>query len=157
MSAEPLDTGNEAFPLARRGGYEREEVDAYIAQLQRRIADLEARRTPEDAIRRALEQVGEEVTAVLTQAHESARAIVEGAEHKASAERLAAAQEAAALVARAQEQVRELDLETDRIWAERERLVADARDLARQLSELADSAAARFPVAQPGSAMADGL
>jgi hypothetical protein len=45
----------------------------------------------------------------------------------------------------ADRRVRELDEDTDRIWSERERIVADARDLARQLTELADLAAQRFP------------
>jgi hypothetical protein len=41
--------------------------------------------------------------------------------------------------------VKDLDAETDRIWAERHRIVEDTRELARQLVGLAESAADRFP------------
>ena len=52
---------------------------------------------------------------------------------------------------RAEERVRELDAETDRIWAERHRIVEDTRELARELLTLTDSAADRFP-ADPAAA-----
>src|ERR1019366_9300855 len=41
----------------------------------------------------------------------------------------------------------DLDADTDRIWAERHRIVGDKRELAGQLAGLADSAAERFPPA----------
>src|ERR1019366_8169867 len=41
----------------------------------------------------------------------------------------------------------DLDADTDRIWAERHRIVGDTRELAGQLAGLADSAAERFPPA----------
>jgi hypothetical protein len=41
-----------------------------------------------------------------------------------------------------------MDLETDHIWAERHRIVEDARELARQLLALAESAVERFPPAE---------
>jgi hypothetical protein len=43
--------------------------------------------------------------------------------------------------------VTDLDSETDRIWAERHRIVEDARELATQLVALAESAGERFPAA----------
>src|SRR5438270_910223 len=56
-----------------------------------------------------------------------------------------ARREAADVTAGAIDRVRELDLDTDRIWAERDRIVTDMRELARQLLELADDASERFP------------
>jgi hypothetical protein len=50
--------------------------------------------------------------------------------------------------------VTDLDSETDRIWAERHRIVEDARELASQLLGLADSAAERFPAATEETAAA---
>ena len=56
-----------------------------------------------------------------------------------------ARREAAEIVSGAEQRVRELDAETDRIWAERHRIVEDTRELARELLAITDSAAGRFP------------
>jgi dsDNA-specific endonuclease/ATPase MutS2 len=156
MADELVPYGTDAFTVVRRGGYDREEVDARvsmlsgrIAELARRIAELEANRSPEEAVRRALEQVGEEVTGILQRTHETAGAITANAERDALEQRATAAQDAAAAVARAEQRVHELDLDADRIWAERERIIADARELSRQLTELADAAAARLAPPAP--------
>jgi hypothetical protein len=63
-----------------------------------------------------------------------------------------ARREAVELVASAERRVRELDDETERIWAERHRIVDDARDLAAQLLALAHSAAERFPADEEDTA-----
>src|SRR3954447_1590836 len=47
------------FPIALRG-YDREAVDAYVDHVMRVIADLEAGRSPQSAIKHALDQVSEE-------------------------------------------------------------------------------------------------
>jgi len=106
-------------------------------------------RTPEEAVRRALEQVGEDVTGVLQRAYETAQQIIANAEHDAAAQRSAAEQDAAASIALAEERLRELDLDTDRIWGERERILADARELAGRLTALIEGADARFPPPEP--------
>ncbi len=145
MSEELMRSGDGLFKPARRG-YDREEVDAYVTQLQRQIRDLQAQQqTPDAAVRSALERVGGEVADVLKQAHQTADEIVFTAEREAEELRDRAQREAAHVTAVAEQRVHELDLDTDRIWGERERIVADARDLARQLTELADRAAERFP------------
>jgi len=137
--------GEALFRPSRRG-YDRDEVDAYVSQLQQQIRELQVQRqTPDEAVREALERVGEEVSAVLRQAHETAAEIVATAKREAQEHREQAAREAAHVTAVAEQRVHELDLDTDRIWGERERIVADARDLARQLNQLADLAAERFP------------
>jgi DivIVA domain-containing protein len=145
MSEELARSGEGLFRPARRG-YDRDQVDAYVAQLQREIRELQARhQTPDAAVRSALERVGGEVAGVLQQAHDSANDIVAAAKREADEHRDRAAREAAHVTAVAEQRLHELDLDTDRIWGERERIVADARDLARQLDQLADLAAERFP------------
>lgn len=141
-------------------GYDRDEVDAHVAKLRRELEHERASRSPSAAVKRALEQVGEEVADILKRAHETAAELsvtsrreaderLEGA-RRAADERIAEAKvQAAAITAEAHARLRELDMDTDRIWAERDRIVADARELARQLTELADAAAERFPPEEP--------
>jgi DivIVA domain-containing protein len=145
MSEELTRSGEGLFRPARRG-YDRDQVDAYVVQLQREVRELQTRnQTPDAAVRSALERVGEEVAGVLKQAHATADDIVAAAKQEADEHRDRAARDAAHVTAVAEQRLHELDLDTDRIWGERERIVADARDLARQLDQLADLAAERFP------------
>src|SRR5436305_8481456 len=142
---DPLpDVADVEFPIALRG-YDRLAVDAYVKRTSQLVAELEATRSPEAAIRRALERVGEEVSGILQRAHEAAAQITAQSRSEAEDRLESARQEAAQIVARAEERVRELDAETDRIWAERHRIVEDTRELARELLTVTDSAADRFP------------
>jgi hypothetical protein len=132
------------FPVALRG-YDRMAVDAYVQRTSQLVAELQATRSPEAAVRRALERVGDQISGILQRAHETAEQIT--AQSRAEAEdRLEQARvEAAEVAARAAQRVRDLDADTDRIWIERHRIVDDARDLASQLLALAETAAERFP------------
>ena len=145
MSEELMRSGEGLFKPSRRG-YDRDEVDAYVAQLQRQVRELQAQQqSPDAAVLSALERVGDEVADVLKQAHSTAEDIVAAGRREAQELRDQAEREAAHVTAVAEQRVHELDLDTDRIWGERERIVADARDLARQLTQLAEMAAERFP------------
>jgi DivIVA domain-containing protein len=145
MSEELTRSGEGLFKLSRRG-YDRDEVDAYVTQLQRQVRELQTKpQTPDAAVRDALERVGDEVADVLKQAHDTAAEIVSAATREAQEHRDRAERDAAHVVSVAEQRLHELDLDTDRIWGERERIVADARDLARQLNQIADLAAERFP------------
>jgi DivIVA domain-containing protein len=132
------------FPVVLRG-YDRDAVDGYVQRTSQLVAELQTTRSPEAAVRRALERVGEEVSGILQRAHETASRITAQSRSEAEDRLEAARQEAAQIVLRAEERVRELDAETDRIWAERHRIVEDTRELARDLLTLTDSAADRFP------------
>ncbi|HSC02164.1 MAG TPA: DivIVA domain-containing protein [Solirubrobacteraceae bacterium] len=132
------------FPIVLRG-YDRDSVDAYVRRISQFVAELQTTRSPEAAVRRALERVGEEVSGILQRAHDTAGRITAQSRSEAEDRLEAARQEAAQIVSRAEERVRELDAETDRIWGERHRIVEDTRDLARELLTLTDSAADRFP------------
>jgi DivIVA domain-containing protein len=135
------------FPTALRG-YDRFAVDAYVQRTSQLVAELQATRSPDAAIRRALERVGEEVSGILQRAHETATQITTQSRSEAEDRLEAARQEAAEIVSGAHERVTELDAETDRIWGERHRIVEDARGLARELLTLTDNAADRFPPAE---------
>jgi DivIVA domain-containing protein len=143
------------FPTALRG-YDRLAVDAYVRKISQLVAELQTTRSPEAAIRRALERVGEEVSSILQRAHDTAAQITARSRSEAEDRLETARQEAAQIVAAAAERVRELDAETDRIWSERDRIVEDTRELARELLTITDSAADRFPaeavaVDEPGA------
>jgi hypothetical protein len=132
------------FPLALRG-YDRLAVDAYVHKTSQLVAELQATHSPEAAVRRALERVGEEISGVLQKAHETANEITAQSRSEAEDRLEIARREAIEITAEARARVNDLDVETDRIWAERQRIVEDARELARQLMTLADAALERFP------------
>jgi cell division septum initiation protein DivIVA len=134
------------FPVVLRG-YDRMAVDAYVRQTSQLVAELQATRSPEAAVRRALGRVGEEVASILQRAHETSEKITTQSRSEAEERLEAARREAKEITGGARERVTELDSETDRIWAERHRIVEDARELASSLLALAESAAERFPAA----------
>ncbi|HET7380623.1 MAG TPA: DivIVA domain-containing protein [Gaiellales bacterium] len=142
------------FPLSLRG-YRREAVDDYVKRTSQLVAELHAARSPEIAVRRALERVGEDVAGVLGRAHETAERITEQSREEAE-ERLAEAhRDAERITATARRRLQDLDAETDRIWVERNRVVEDLRVLAEELLRMADSAAERAPVEQEEVPAAD--
>ena len=135
------------FPVALRG-YDRLAVDAYVKKTSQLVAELQATHSPEAAIRRALERVGEEVSGILKRAHETAEQITAQSRREAEDRLEVARAEAAELIAATQQQVKDLDSDTDRIWAERHRIVGDTRGLAQELLALAESAGERFPAGE---------
>src|SRR5205823_909447 len=56
------------FPRVLRG-YDPMAVDAYVKQTSQLVAELQATRSPEAAVRRALERVGEQISGILKRAH----------------------------------------------------------------------------------------
>jgi DivIVA domain-containing protein len=140
------EAANVHFPLALRG-YDRIAVDAYVRQTSQLVAELQATRSPEAAVRRALERVGEQISGILQRAHDTAETITAQSRSEAEDRLEEARREAAQITASAEQRLKDLDAETDRIWAERQQIVEDTRELARQLVGLTDSAADRFPAA----------
>jgi uncharacterized protein with HEPN domain len=134
------------FPVALRG-YDRIAVDAYVRQTSQMVAELQAARSPEAAVRRALERVGEQISGILQRAHDTAEQITAQSRSEAEDRLEEARLEATRITASAEQRLKDLDAETDRIWAERQQIVEDTRELARQLTGLTDSAADRFPAA----------
>jgi cell division septum initiation protein DivIVA len=144
---DPVSIVRADFPVALRG-YDRMAVDAYVKQISQLVAELHATRSPEAAVRRALERVGEQISGILQRAHDTAGQITAQSRSEAEDRLEQARQEAAQITADAQQRVKDLDADTDRIWAERHRIVSDTRELAGQLVGLADTAAERFPPAE---------
>lgn len=135
------------FPLALRG-YDRQAVDAYMQKTSRLIAELQTTHSPEIAVRRALERVGEEVASILGRAHEAAEQITTRSRVEAENRLQAAHREARKITTEAKRQLTELDADTDRIWEERARIVEETSELAAQLVGIADEAAERFEVTE---------
>jgi DivIVA protein len=152
---DPLAYVNAEFPTALRG-YERVAVDEYVRQTRRLVAELQATRSPEAAVRRALERVGEQISGILQRAHETAEQITAQSRVEAEDRLEQARVEAAQIAGSAEQRVRDLDADTDRIWLERQRIVADAEDLAGQLLALAKTAAERFPADPEAAAVGPG-
>lgn len=141
---DPLSLVEADFPTAMRG-YDRHAVDDYVEQVSRLVAELHATRSPESAVRRALERVGDQISGILQRAHETAEQITAQSRVEAEDRLEHSRREGATIVDAAEQRVRELDADADRIWAERQRIVADAEALSGQLLAVVQDAAGRFP------------
>lgn len=132
----------------RPWGYDRREVDAFVERTAERLdAALEAR-TPDGAVKQALDRVGEETSAVLQRAHQIAEDITARSRAAADDRRLQAEQEAAAIQQDAKARVAALDSELEMLWQERQRLINDIDRISEQLRALVTAADERFPEEQ---------
>jgi DivIVA domain-containing protein len=61
------EIGDVSFPVSVRG-YDRGAVDAYVSRVEQLVAELEVTRSPEAAVKQALEQVGEQTKRLLEEA-----------------------------------------------------------------------------------------
>ena len=136
--------GSVSFPVALRG-YDREAVEAYVGRVVQAVNDLESRRSPETAVRRALDRVGEETSGILQRAHEAADEITSRSRTQADERRQAAERQAEDLVRDAETRARELDADNDALWAQRRQLIEDIRGVAAELLRVADEAIERLP------------
>lgn len=136
-----------SFPPALRG-YDRDAVDAYVVRVNRLLAELETTRSPEAAIERALDQVGEETSGILQRARETSEDITARSRAQADDRVQLAEREAQAVREEAEARVRLLNEDAEAVWQERQRLIGDVRGLAEQLLAVADAAAERFPPAE---------
>src|SRR5437764_2054800 len=141
------------FPIVMRG-YDRAAVDAYVTRVNRIIAELQVSRSPQSAVRHALDQVSEETRGILERAHEAADETAARSRSQADERIRGAEREAQALLADAEARVREMEADADAVRRERNRLVEDVRQLSSELQILADQASARFSP-MPGEPEAD--
>jgi hypothetical protein len=135
---------SERFPTARHG-YDRGAVDVHLAALEEEIDHLRAQRLSSPDVEAEIERVGEETSAILRVAHEQAAEITRRARVEAEKCVSDAAANAVAMTEDAKRKLRQLDSETDAVWAERGRLIEDVRNVATALFSLAEDAADRFP------------
>jgi DivIVA domain-containing protein len=131
----PQVTGVE-FSSSRRG-YDRDEVDQYVERVSRIVVELEAMRSPDAVIERALADVGEETSAILRRARKAAEEIIADAEAHARDR-----------TAQMEEQTRELREDADRysarVKAEGEQVLSDARAQGEQVLTETRAQAARL-------------
>src|SRR5436190_720178 len=93
----PAEIRNVSFPVSVRG-YDRKAVEAYIQRVNRVIAELEVSRSPQAAVRHAVDRVSEQTKGILQQARESAEQITTAAREEAEEILAGAKAEAAELV-----------------------------------------------------------
>ena len=147
------------FSTAKRG-YDREQVDRYVARVNQALAELQITVSPKAAIERALEDVEREKRSVVEEAHRTAEEItarsrsradqrIQEATDEAEKVREAAAQEAAELrdaaerdaqrIREAAEQrVRELEVEAVAMTDMRAEAIARLHELAAGIDDVVD-------------------
>jgi cell division septum initiation protein DivIVA len=133
----------ERFPVVQHG-YDPVAVDEEIAQLERELGELRARRIQSVSVEEELDKIGEQTASILRTAYEQAHDITHSARVQADKCVADAAANAVAITEDANRRLREIDGETENVWNERARLIEDARTVAGQLISLADSALERF-------------
>jgi DivIVA domain-containing protein len=133
-----------SFAIVMRG-YDRAAVDAYVTRVNRIIAELQVSRSPQSAIRHALDQVSEETRGILERAHETAEDIAARSRTQAADRLERAEREAREVLRDAEARVRELETDADVVDRERTRLIEDVRLVAEELQRVADDAAGRVP------------
>src|SRR5207247_4242728 len=121
----PADIRNVSFPAAMRG-YDRDAVEAYVRRVNRVIAELEVTRSPQAAVKHAVERVSEQTKTILEEARESAEKITATAQAEADEIVAQAKAKAADLVVAA-------STEADRVKAESDELVARSKAQADQI------------------------
>jgi DivIVA domain-containing protein len=119
----PADVQEVSFSVSVRG-YDRRAVDAYVTRVNRLIAEREASRSPEAAVRHALEQVGEQTSGILQRVGEAVEEIAVDARQKADESTARAKDEAEETVAKA---TTEADALLGRSKAEAETMLAQSR------------------------------
>src|SRR6266540_2437189 len=135
----PSEIADVSFPLSVRG-YDRRAVDAYVNRVQELVGELELTRSPEAAVKHALEQVGEQTKGILERAGEAAEQITGAARQAAEDSTARATAEAEDIVAKAKAEEVEL---LARSQAEAEAAVAKARkDAAEHLQRSREEVAA---------------
>jgi len=148
--AEIAELRDVQFSTALRG-YDRDEVDRFVARVNQVLAELQITAAPESAIRHALKQVSEETQGILERAHETAEEIAHRSRAQADDRLQRADTEARELREAAEARVAELEADVQRILAERARIIEELRDLVRRLAEFSDAAAGRDPSRPPAS------
>jgi hypothetical protein len=148
---EPPPQVHGDFPIVFRG-YDRDAVEAHLAALEEEVIELHGTRSPQAAVKRELDRVGEETAAILKGAHEAADDIAKRSRTRADERIDQADREAERIRSEAEAHVRRLDRDTDELWAERRKLLEDARTMGETLIRIADEALERFPPAEDGTA-----
>jgi cell division septum initiation protein DivIVA len=132
------------FPLVWRG-YDRYTVEQRIDDLENELSTLSAELAAVGTVPGEIDRLANETAAILRVAHEQAESVTAAAQ--VDADRLIADAhiQAQAVTRAAEQKLRQLDADTDAVWAERARLLEDVRRLAGALGTLTGDALQRFP------------
>jgi DivIVA domain-containing protein len=161
MADEPLSGNREAAPSRKRKrsaadgirtkefppamrGYDRAAVDSWRHEVAALVERLEEQAPRDAAVKRALDEVGKETSAILQRAHEAADDIASRSRSQAEGRLQRAEREAEITVSEAEARVRELDGDYRSIWEERQRLLEEMRQLADDVLGVADDASDRL-------------
>ena len=131
------------FPPAMRG-YDRAAVDSWRDEMVELVERLEEQLPRDAAVKRALEEVGQETAAILQRAHEAADEIASRSRSQAEGRLQRAEREAETTVSEAEARVGELDASYRSVWEERQRLLEEMRQLADDVLGVADDASERL-------------
>jgi DivIVA domain-containing protein len=129
-------------------GYDRDEVDRFVARVNQVIAELQITAAPESAIRHALNQVTEETKGILERAHETADEITGRSRSQADERIQRAEQEAQQVHDTSETEARELRADAAHEAREvRESAAREAREVResaqREAREVREAAEAR--------------
>jgi DivIVA domain-containing protein len=138
---------NRTFPVVMRG-YDRAAVDAFVQEVLQVVTDLEALKSQEAVVQRALEEVGEETAGILQRAHETADEIAARSRAQAEGRIQRAEREAELLRQQADAYSEQIVVDTRRLWEERQRLIEDIRQLADDVLGTAEEALQRVSMPQ---------
>jgi cell division septum initiation protein DivIVA len=137
-------------------GYDRAAVDAWLLEIAELVERLEEQPPPRDtAVRRALDEVGQETAAILQRAHEAAEEIEARSRAQADGRLERAEREAEQLLGEAEEHAARLEVDTRTLWDERTRLLEEMRQLADEVLGVADDAIERVSPPPDGEPQAD--
>lgn len=131
------------FPLALRG-YDRAAVDAWREEIAAMVEHLEQQAPRDTAVKRALDEVGQETAAILQHAHEAAEEIEARSRSQADGRLQRAEREAEEAIGEAEGRAARLEADTRAIWEQRMRLLDEVRQLADEILGVADDASDRI-------------
>jgi DivIVA domain-containing protein len=136
----PADIREVAFPVSLRG-YDREAVGAHVRRVNHLIAELEVSRSPQSAVKHALDRVGEQAASVLEHARQAAGELTSAASAKAEHARRRAGVEAAESLEKAEGEACDL---VEAAKREADQILARARSQAAKQKRFAEEQATRL-------------
>ncbi len=131
------------FPTAMRG-YDRVAVDTWCQEIADLVERLEEQPPRDTAVKRALDEVGQETTAILQRAHEAAEEITSRSRSQAEARLERAERETDDALREGEERAQQLDADIAAMWEQRTRLIDEIRQLADEVLGVADDALDRM-------------
>ena len=125
-------------------GYDRAAVDSWREEMAQLVERLEEQQPRDAAVKRALDEVGSETSAILQRAHEAADEIAARSRSQAEGRLQRAEREADITLREAEERMQALEDDNQALWEQRGRLIEEMRQLADEMLGVADDALDRM-------------